>query len=75
MTTGDIFSEISDDNLLIATGYGHTDIPSEVDAISTFRSLGIQDPSKRKVLNANPRACFGTSAATNGRRVPVVGEA
>ena len=45
---------------MIGTDYGHTDISSENDAITTFRAREDVSPEvKVKILQDNPRALYG----------------
>ena len=48
-----------EDRIVIGTDYGHTDIASEVDAISIFRGVsGLEPHLIEKVLDDNPRALY-----------------
>lgn len=54
-----IVKEAGEDNLVIGTDFGHTDISSDVDAIRIFRErtdLGAE--VKRKILSDNARALY-----------------
>ena len=49
-----------DDNLLIGTDYGHTDVSSAMDAIRVFMDMDdVSDEAKTKVLWDNPRKLYG----------------
>ena len=51
--------EAGEDNLVIGTDYGHTDISSDVDAIKIFRQRGDLTPQvKQKILSDNSRALY-----------------
>jgi len=48
-----------EDNIVIGTDYGHTDAPSEVDAIEVFRgNHEVSDAVKKKILAGNPCALY-----------------
>jgi len=55
-----ILNYSGEQNLVIGTDYGHTDISSENDAITTFRAREDVSPEvKVKILQDNPRALYG----------------
>ena len=54
-----IVREAGEDNLVIGTDYGHTDISSDVDAIRIFRQRNDLTPAvKEKILSDNSRALY-----------------
>ena len=54
-----IVREAGEDNLVIGTDYGHTDISSDVDAIRIFRERNDLTPAvKQKILSDNARALY-----------------
>jgi predicted TIM-barrel fold metal-dependent hydrolase len=54
-----IVREAGEDNLVIGTDYGHTDISSDVDAIKVFRQRNDLTPQvKQKILSDNSRALY-----------------
>ena len=55
-----ILKYAGEDNIVIGTDYGHTDISSETDAIGVFRAsdYGISEEAKRKILTDNPRRLY-----------------
>lgn len=56
---GYIVKEAGEDNLVIGTDYGHTDISSDVDAIRAFRErTDLSDEVKQKILSDNARALY-----------------
>ena len=56
-----ILKYAGEDNIVIGTDYGHTDISSETDAIGIFRATdyNITEDEKRKILSDNPRRLYG----------------
>ena len=50
---------VGDDVLVIGTDYGHLDPSSDVDAISKFRTLDINEDLKDKILSSNPARLYG----------------
>lgn len=49
-----------EENLLIGTDYGHTDLSTEVEALRNLRENGEIDPEvARRILDDNPRAFYG----------------
>ena len=49
-----------EDNILIGTDYGHTDVSSAMDAIRVFQEMDdVSDQAKAKILYDNPRALYG----------------
>lgn len=54
-----IVRAMGEDQLVIGTDYGHTDTSSEVDAISQFEDLAIDEKLQEKVLCTNPRRLYG----------------
>ncbi|MEK9659281.1 MAG: amidohydrolase family protein [Chloroflexota bacterium] len=55
-----ILKYAGEDNLVIGTDYGHTDISGENDAISTFRRReDVSEAVKRKILSDNPKRLYG----------------
>jgi predicted TIM-barrel fold metal-dependent hydrolase len=49
-----------EENIVIGTDYGHTDISGETDAITTFRAREDVSPEvKTKILQDNPKALYG----------------
>jgi uncharacterized protein len=55
-----ILAYAGEDNLVIGTDYGHTDISGENDAISTFKQREDISPEVlQKILSDNPRALYG----------------
>lgn len=56
---GYIVGQAGEDNLVIGTDYGHTDISSDVDAIQVFRDrTDISAEVKNKILSDNARALY-----------------
>lgn len=55
-----LVSTVGEDNLLIGTDYGHTDVSSEVDAIRIFQEsvTNISETAKRKILSDNPKKLY-----------------
>ncbi len=55
-----ILKYAGEDNIVIGTDYGHTDIASETDAIGVFRDSvnDISPEDKRKILSDNPRRLY-----------------
>jgi predicted TIM-barrel fold metal-dependent hydrolase len=62
-----IVRAIGDDRLVIGTDYGHTDPASEVDAITQFEDLDIEQKLQEKVLCLNPRRLYGMSPLFDSR--------
>ena len=64
MTTDDLpyltaHPDIGEDNLVIGTDYGHTDVASEVDAISTLKTMSELSPTvTRKILEDTPARLY-----------------
>ena len=55
-----VLAYAGEDNIVIGTDYGHTDISGENDAISTFKARDdVSEDAKRKILYHNPRALYG----------------
>ncbi len=56
-----ILKYAGEDNIVIGTDYGHTDISSETDAIGVFRETinDISEAAKEKILAANPARLYG----------------
>jgi predicted TIM-barrel fold metal-dependent hydrolase len=55
-----ILKYAGEDNIVIGTDYGHTDISSENDAITTFKQRDdIRPEAMRKILFDNPKALYG----------------
>ena len=54
-----ITASIGEDRLVIGTDYGHTDTSSEVDAITQFEELELDEALREKVLCSNPRRLYG----------------
>lgn len=49
-----------DENILIGTDYGHADVSSAMNAISSFSAMqDISDDSKRRILYENPKRLYG----------------
>jgi predicted TIM-barrel fold metal-dependent hydrolase len=54
-----VVHEAGEDNLVIGTDYGHTDISSDVDAIDIFRARDdLSGAVKQKILSDNARALY-----------------
>ena len=56
-----ILKYAGEDNIVIGTDYGHTDISSETDAIGVFRDTvnDISEAAKEKILSTNPARLYG----------------
>ena len=56
-----ILKYAGEDNIVIGTDYGHTDISSETDAIGVFRDTvnDISEAAKEKILSTNPVRLYG----------------
>ena len=55
-----VLSYAGEDNIVIGTDYGHTDISGENDAINTFRQRNdVSEEVKRKILFDNPKRLYG----------------
>ncbi|MBM4260804.1 MAG: hypothetical protein FJ145_05100 [Deltaproteobacteria bacterium] len=49
-----------DDNLVIGTDYGHSDVSAEIDALRKLRQLpGVCDAVADKILNENAKRLYG----------------
>jgi predicted TIM-barrel fold metal-dependent hydrolase len=62
-----IVEAMGEDRLVIGTDYGHTDTSSEVDAISQFIELAIDDKLQEKILSTNPRRLYALSPLFESR--------
>lgn len=55
-----ILQYAGDDNLVIGTDYGHSDVSAEIDALKTLRSLpGVSAPVADKILSHNAKRLYG----------------
>ena len=55
-----IVSYMGEDNLVLGTDYGHTDISGQIDAMTAFRAdESLSEELKDKVLSHNPAALYG----------------
>jgi hypothetical protein len=55
-----IISYVGEDNLMIGSDYGHSDIATELQAVRDVGKAGEVSPEvARKIRDANPRALYG----------------